>query len=262
MLHARGQSTAELQKQHVDRLHRHTIHTTSAGMAHANGPTARATVNSTSWWWGQEQRVVLNFGDAGTTQKAMGATSAQIDFVCVICTSNSSTAAVASLSLPLSVCVSLFKGTSHVRNNNNNNNNDIAIYLPALLFFRSYNEEFVQTAFIPYYLSTDIDFVCVLCTSSSAAAVAIFLSLSLSVCLCSGVPHTTISPFLYLPFYFFAATTKCLYKRHLLPTSLLASIIFRCDHGPDSLHAVICDKLTFFTGGCSEGLGAFRFFLK
>ena len=69
-------STAELQQQHVDRLHRHTIHTTSAGMTHANGPTARATVNSTSWWWVQEQRVVLNFGDADTTQKATGATSA------------------------------------------------------------------------------------------------------------------------------------------------------------------------------------------
>ena len=141
MLHARGQSTAVLQQQHVDRLHRHTIHTTSAGMAHANGPTARATTTSTSWWWGQEQRVVLNFGDADTTQKATGATSAQIDFVCVICTSNSSTAGVASLSL----------------------------------------------------------------------------SLSLSLCLCSRVPHTTSSPFLYLPFYFFAA--KCLYKRHLFPTT-------------------------------------------
>ena len=106
MLHARGQSTAELQQQHVNRLHRHTIHTTSAGMAHANGPTARATVNSTSWWWGQEQLVVLNFVDADTTQKATGAyLSTQIDFVCVICTSNSSTAAVASLSLPLSLCV-------------------------------------------------------------------------------------------------------------------------------------------------------------
>ena len=123
------------------RLNRHTIHTTSAGMAHANGPTARATVNSTSWWWGQEQRVVLNFVDADTTQKAMGATSAQIDFVCVICTSNSSTAAVASLSLPLSLCV-----------------------------------------FVQGYL-------------------------------------TTISPFIYLPFDFFAATTKCLYKRHLFPTT-------------------------------------------
>ena len=64
MLHARRQSTAELQQQHVDRLNRHTIHTTSAGMAHANGPAARATVNSTSWWWGQEQRVVLNFVDS------------------------------------------------------------------------------------------------------------------------------------------------------------------------------------------------------
>ena len=102
----------ELQQQHVDRLHRHTIHTTYAGMAHANGPTARATVNCTNWWWGQEQRVVLNFGDADTTQKATGATLAQIDFVCVICTSNSSTADVASLSLPLSLSVSLFKGTS------------------------------------------------------------------------------------------------------------------------------------------------------
>ena len=105
MLHARGQSTAVLQQQHVDRLHRHTIHTTSAGMAHANGPTARATVNSTGWWWGQEQRVLLNFGDADTTQKATGATSAQPDCVCVICTSNSSTAAVPSLSPPLSLCV-------------------------------------------------------------------------------------------------------------------------------------------------------------
>ena len=129
----RLEHSSELQQQHVERRHRHAIHKTSAGMAHANGPTARATVNSTSWWWGQEQRVVLNFVDADTTQKATGATSAQIDFVCVICTSNSSTADVASLSLPLSL--------------------------------------------------------------------------------------TTISPFIYLPFYFFAATTKCLYKRHLFPTT-------------------------------------------
>ena len=100
---------------------------------------------------------MLDFVDADTTQKATGATSAQIDFVCVICTSYSSTAAVASLSLPLSLSVSCSRAP----------HNDIAIYLPALLFFRSYNEVFVQTAFIPYYLSTDIDFVCVLCTSSS-----------------------------------------------------------------------------------------------
>ena len=207
MLHARRQSTAELQQQHVDRLNRHTIHTTSAGMAHANGPAARATVNSTSWRWGQEQQVVLNFVDADTTQKAMGATSAQIDFVCVICTSNSSTAAVASLSLPLSLCVSLFKGTSQryrhlstcpfifsqlqrsVCTNGiypllpqhryrlrmctctsssavavaylslplslsvslfRGTSHNIAISVPTLLFFRSYNEVFVQTAFIAY----------------------------------------------------------------------------------------------------------------
>ena len=68
--------------------------------------------------------------------------------------------------------------------------NDIANHLPALLFFRSYNEVFVQTAFIPYYLSTDTDFVCVLCTSSSAAAVA-YLSLPLSLCvsLFRGTSH-------------------------------------------------------------------------
>ena len=248
MLHARGQSTAELQQQHVDRLHHHTIHTTSAGMAHANGPTARAAVNSTSWCWGQEQRVVLNSVDADTTQKATGATSAQIDFVCVI---------VPLLLLPLFLSLSLYVCLcSRVPHN------DIAIYLPALLFFRSYNEVFVQTAFIPYYLSTDIDFVCVLSTSSSAAAVAyLSLPLPLSLSLFRGTSHNNIA--ISVPtFLFFEATTKCLYKRHLLPTSFLASIIFRFDHGPDSLHAVICDKLTFFTGGCSEGLGAFRFFFK
>ena len=54
------------------------------------------------------------------------------------------------------------------------------VYFPK--FFRSYNEVFVQRAFIPYYLRTDIDFVCVLCTSSSAAAVA-YLSLFLSLCI-------------------------------------------------------------------------------
>ena len=66
-----------------------------------------------------------------------------------------------------------------------------------VVFFRSYNEVFVQTAFIPYFPS--------------------------------GTYYVSI-----------------------------------CDHGPDSLHAVVGDKLTFFplTGGCSEGLGAFRFFFK
>ena len=81
------------------------------------------------------------------------------------------------LSLSLSLC--LCSRVPH---------NDIAIYLPALLFFRSNNEVFVQTAFIPYYLSTDIDFVYVLCTSSSAAAVA-HLFLPLSVSLFRGTSH-------------------------------------------------------------------------
>ena len=188
MLHARGQSTstAELQQQHVYRLHRHTIHTTSAGMAHANGPTARATVNSTSWWWGQEQRVVLNFVDADTTQKATGATSAQIDFVCVICTSNSSTAAVASLSLPLSLCVSLFKGISQRYR-----------HLSTCPFIFSQLQRSVCTngiySLLPQH-RLDIDFVCVLCTSSSTAAVAyLSLPLSLSLSLFRGTSHTNIA---------------------------------------------------------------------
>ena len=112
--------------------------------------------------------------------------STDIDFVCVLCTSSSTAAAVASLSLPLSPSVSLFRGTSH---------NNIAISVPTLLFFRSYNEVFVQTAFIPYFASGK---------------------------------------------YYFSI----------------------CDHGPDSLHAVYMRQLDIFTGGCSEGLGAFSFFFK
>ena len=59
--------------------------------------------------------MVLNFGDADTTQKATGSTSAQIDFVCVICTTstNSSTAAVASLSLAISLCVYFKEKSEH-----------------------------------------------------------------------------------------------------------------------------------------------------
>ena len=184
MLHARGQSTAELQQQHVDRLHRHTIHTTSAGMAHANGPTARATVNSTSWWWGQEQRMVLNFGDADTTQKATGATSAQIDFVCVIYTSNRFTADVASFSPSLSLCVFVQGYLTTI---------SPFIYLP-FYFFAATTKCLLQTAFIPYYLSTDIDFVCVLCTSSSTAGVAsLSLPLSLSLSSFRGTSHNNIA---------------------------------------------------------------------
>ena len=133
--------------------------------------------------------------------------------------------------------------------------NDIAIYLPALLFFRSYNEVFVQTAFIPYYLSTDIDFVCVLCTSSSAAAVAyLSLPLSLSVFLFRGTSHNIAISVPTL--LFFRSYNEVFVQTAFIAYFLLASIIFRCDHGPDSLDAVVCDKLTFFTGGCSEGLGA------
>ena len=181
MLHARGQSTAVLQQQHVDRLHRHTIHTTSAGMAHANGPTARATVTSPSWWWGQEQRVVLNFGDADTTQKATGTTSAQIDFVCVICTSNSSTAAVASLSLPLSLCVFVQGYLTTI---------SPFIYLP--FYFFAATTKCLSNGIYSLYLSTDIDFVCVLCTSSSTAAVA-SLSLSISLSLFKGTSYNNIA---------------------------------------------------------------------
>ena len=140
MLHARGQSTAVLQQQHVDRLHRHTIHTTSAGMAHANGPTARGN----RYFY---QLVVGTGATSGVELWRRRYNPKGPQHMCItVCPSSYTAAVVASLSLPLSLCVSLFKGTSH---------NSIAISLPALLFFRSYNEMFVQTAFIPYYLSTD-----------------------------------------------------------------------------------------------------------
>ena len=138
--------------------------------------------------------------------------------------------------------------------------NDIAIYLPALLFFRSYNEVFVQTAFIPYYLSTDIDFVCVLCTSSSAAAVAyISLPLSLCVSLFRGTSHNIA---ISVPTLLFFRSYNEVLQTAFIACFPSGKFILRCDHGPDSLHAVICYKLPFFTGGCSEGLGAFRFFFK
>ncbi|CAN0311218.1 unnamed protein product [Ascophyllum nodosum] len=150
----------------------------------------------------------------------------------------------------------LFKGTSH---------NNIAISLPALLFFRSYNKVFVQTAFIPYYLSTDINFVFVLCTSSSTAAVAsLSLPLSLSVFvqgyLTQQYRHFSLPTLLH-----FRSYNEVLVQTAFIPYYPSGTYYFSiCDHGPDSLHAVIFDKLTFFplTGGCSEGLGAFRFFLK
>ena len=69
--------------------------------------------------------------------------STDIDFVCVLCTSSNSAAAVAYIYLPLSLSVSLFRDTSH----------NIAISVHTLLFFRSYNEVFVQTAFIAYFPS-------------------------------------------------------------------------------------------------------------
>ena len=101
MLHARGQSTAVLQQQqHVDRLHRHTIHTTSAGMAHANGPTARCHFSTCPFIVSQLQQNKV-FVQTAFIPYCL---STDIDFVCVLCTS-SYTAAVASLSLPLSPSV-------------------------------------------------------------------------------------------------------------------------------------------------------------
>ena len=181
-----------------------------------------------------------NFGDADTTQKATGATSAQIDFVCVICTSNSSTAAVASLSLPLSLRVSLFKGTSQRCRH-------LSI-IPALLFFRSYNEVFVQTAFLPYYLSTDIDFVCVLCTSSSTAVVVASLSLplSLSLSLFRGTSHNNIA--ISVPtLLFFRSYNEVFVQTAFIPYFPSGKYYFSiCDHGPDSLHAVYMRQIDIF----------------
>ena len=129
---------------------------------------------------------LLNFGDADTTQKATGATSAQIDFVCVLCT-NSSTAAIPSLSLPLSLCVSLFKGTSH------NRLISPFPYLP-FCFFAATTKCLYKRHYLFPTTSALIDFVCVLCTSSSTAAVAP-LSLPLSVCvpLFKGTSHNNIA---------------------------------------------------------------------
>ena len=182
MLHARGQSTAVLQQQHVDRLHRHTIHTSSAGMAHANGPTARCHFSTCPFIFSELQRSVCTNGIYSLLPQHRYRLRMCTKYVPVVLL------LLLPLFLSLYLSLSLFKGTSY---------NNIAISLPTLLFFRSYNEVFVQTAFIPYF------------------------------------PSGT---------YYFSI----------------------CDHGPDSLHAVICDKLTFFplTEGCSEGLGAFIFFFK
>ena len=255
MLHARGQSTAVLQQRHVDRLHRHTIHATSAGMAHANGPTARATVTSTSWWWGQEQRVVLNFGDVDTTQKATGATSAQIDFICVICTNNSSTAAVASLSFPLSLSLSLFKGTSHfstcpfifsqLQRSVTNSTNDIYSLLPQHRYRLRMNVYYVPVVLL--------------------LLLPLFLSLYLSLSLFKGTSHNNIA---IAPPTLLRSYNEVFVQTAFIPYFPSGTYYFSiCDHGPDSLHAIICsicDKWTFspLTGGYSKGLGAFRFFFK
>ena len=120
--------------------------------------------------------------------------------------------------------------------------NYIAIYLPALLFFSSYNEVFVQPAFIPYYLSTDIDFVCVLCTSSSIAAAVAYLSLPLylSLSLFRGTSHNNIA--ISVPTLLFFRS----YNEVFVQTAFIAYFpsgkyyFSICDHGPDSLHAVTC----------------------
>ena len=116
---------------------------------------------------------------------------------------------------------------------------------------------------LPYYLSTDIDFVCVLCTSSSTAAVA-SRSLPLSLSLFKGTSHNNVA--ISLPtLLFFRSYNEVFVQTAFIPYFPSGTFYFSiCDHGPDSLHAVLCDKLTFFplTGGCSEGLGAFRFFFK
>ena len=124
---------------------------------------------------------------------------------------------------------------------------------------------FVQTAFSPYYLSTDIDFVCVLCTSSSTAAVAsLSLPLSLSVFVQGYLTQYNIA--ISLPtLLFFRSYNEVFVQTASIPYFPSGTYYFSiCDHGPDSLHAVLCDKFAFFplTGGCSEGLGAFRFFFK
>ena len=171
MLHARGQSTTVLQQQHVDRLHRHTIHTTSAGMAHAIGPTARGNrcfyqlVVGT----GATSGVELYFGDADTKPKRRRVLPQhrQTSYVYYVPVVLLLLLLPLFLSLSLSLC--LCSRAPHTTISP-------FISLPALLFFRSYNEVFVQTAlFIPYYLSTDRFRMCTMCQCLS-------FSPSVSVC--------------------------------------------------------------------------------
>ena len=125
---------------------------------------------------------------------------------------------------------------------------------------------FVQTAFIPYYLNTDIDFVCVLVHTPVVLLLLLplFLSLYLSPSFFKGTSHNNIA--ISVPtLLFFRSYDEVFVQRAFIPYFHSGTYYFSiCDHGPDSLHAVICEKLTFFpqTGGCSEGLGAFRFFFK
>ena len=174
---------------------------------------------------------MLNFGDADTTQKATGTTSAQIDFVCVICTSNNSTAAGASL-LSLSVSVCLCSRVPHTTISP-------FLYLPFIFsqLQRSVCTNGIYSRLLQHRYTSFVYYVPVVLL---LLLLPLFLPLSRCMCLCSSFPHTTISPFLYLPFYFFAATTKCLYKRHLFPTFLLALIMFRCV----TTGLILCTPLT------------------
>ena len=108
-----------------------------------------------------------------------------------------------------------------------------------------------------------IDFVCVLCTGSSTAAVASLFFL-IPLCLCSRVcltqqyRHFSTYPFI------FRSYNEVFVQTALIPYSPSGTYFFSIyDHGPDSLHVVLCDQLTFstLTGGCSEGLGNFQIFL-
>ena len=185
---------------------------------------------------------MLNFRDANTTQKATGATSVQIDFVCVICTSNSSTAAVASLSLPLSPSLSLcvfVQGylTQQYRH-----------FSTCYFIFSQLQRSFCTNGIYSLLPQHRYRLRMCTCTSSSTAAVASLLSLYLSLCvsLFRGTSHNNIA--ISLPTLLFFRS----YNEVFVQTAFILSVpsgtcyFSICDHGPDSLHAVVCDKLTFF----------------
>ena len=187
MLHPRGQSTAILQQQHVDRLHRHTIHTTSAGMAHANSPTARCHSSTCPFIFSQLQRSVCTNGIY-----SLYYLSTDIDFVCVLCTS-SSTAARRQTAPPQQTHNFCWHGPCQ-----RSHGEMPFLYLPFYFFAVTTSAQIYRLRMCTMY-----QYIVLL-----LLLLPLFLSLYLSLSLFKGTSlnNIAISPPTLL---FFAATTRC-----------------------------------------------------